>query len=343
VLVAFSSITHATPYASGIQLSGASSSFVLNQGGANVRVVYDGGATEVNLGALAAGTHAFDATLGSTWEIVCTSYAPAGWTQISDDTLTQSKYYSPHGVAVDTNPMRSSFGQIIVGEGAGGAVGAGGRTTTDGLYIMSADQGDITSQGDAAYGGGIDWATGGSSSPMKVEMNRVDSSGLDNTIYISDWSDGHSGIWTADAANPSAPFNELLDNTGRAASGIVLEASGAGPGELHGSISSGPWVEGIGANRKMYTVDEDVRTGNILQYDIGSTTSGYTTAPTDRVTDGAGNILNGLMDVVHDEDGSWYRTGPTVRPLPVGPRAKARLCLTWPTAASIYWTSKIFW
>ncbi len=296
----------ATPYASGIQLNGASSSFVLNEDADSVDIVFDGGATTVNMGALSAGTHTFDETLGTTWEIVATKSAPAGWTQISDDSLTQSKYYSPRGVTVDTNPLRSTFGQIIVAEALGGSPSAGGRTTTDGLYIMSADQGDSTGQGDAGYAGTIDWTTGGSSSPFKVSMNKDDPTGQDSTIYISDWSDGHSGIWTADALNPSAAFNELLDNTGRDGSGIVLAGGGVGPAELHGSVPVSPWVEGTGANRTMYTVDEDVRLGNILQYDIGLTTTGYTTAPIDRVTDGSGNILNGLADLVRDEDGSWW-------------------------------------
>jgi len=134
-------------------------------------------------------------------------------------------------------------------------------------------------------------------------MNRAGSS--DYNIYISDWSDGHSGIWTANLLSPSTAFNELLDNTGRAASGVVLAGGGVGPAELHGS-QAGSWVEGSGANRKLYTVDEDVRLGNVLQYDIGTTTSGYTNAPTDRTTDGPDIILNGLADVVRDEDGSWW-------------------------------------
>ena len=358
VMVALAPTAVAAPYASGIQLNGASSSFILNEGGAVVDVVYDGGATTINMGVLAAGTHTFDETLGTSWEIVATKSAPSGWTQISDDSLTQSKYYSPRGVAVDMNPMRSTFGQIIVAEGVGGAVGAGGRTTMDGLYIMSADQGDINSQGDAAYAGTIDWTSGGSSSPFKVSMNRADPTGLDYSIYISDWSDGHSGVWTADVLNPTAAFNELLDNTGRNSSGIVLDGGGVGPAELHGSIPAGPWVEGTGANRTMYTVDEDVRRGNVLQYDIGTTTSGYTTAPTDRVTDGAGNLLNGLMDVVRDEDGSWwiaqYRytdddavpslshwaDGASSSSWTSGP---STVPWTSPTAASISSTTRICW
>jgi hypothetical protein len=296
----------ATPYASGIELSAAGSTFILNEDGATVDIVYDGGATVVSMGALARGSHTFDATLGTTWEIICRSSAPVGWTQISDDNLTQSKYYSPRGVTVDANPRRSTFGQIFVSEGRGGAVLAGGRTTTDGLYIMSADQGDVTGQGDAAYTGAVDWTLGGSNGPMKVSMNRKDPTGEDYTVYIGDWSDGHSGIWTADATNPGAAFNELLDNTSRSTSGLVLENGGAGPAELHGSVSCGPWVEGTPGKRHVYTVDEDVRRGNVLDYYIKGATSGYSTAPFDRTIDTPGVILNGLMDVVRDEDGSWW-------------------------------------
>ncbi len=302
-VMALGSSASATPYASGIQLNGASSSFVLNEGGAMVDVVYDGGATVVNLGVLGAGTHMFDDTLGASWQIVVSKNAAAGWTQISDDTLTQSKYYSPKGVAVDANPARSTFGQIIVAEALGGTTN--GRTTTDGIYIMSADQGDVTGQGDTAYGGGVDWSTS-SSSPFKVSLNQDDPTGSDYSIYISDWSDSHSGVWTADMLSPASSFNELLDNTGRDGAGVVLANGGVGPDQLHGSVPVGPWVEGTGVDRKMYTVDEDVRLGNVLQYDIGTTTANYTTAPIDRVTDGAGNILNGLTDLVRDEDGSWW-------------------------------------
>jgi len=304
VVMGLASSAMAVSYASGAVKTGDDVSFVLNQDAYSVQAILDGGAQTLNL-STTKGTINFNMAGYSTYQIKVSSYGgAAGWTQFSDDSLTQSKYYSPRGVAVDINPARSTFGQIIVAEALGGAVGAGGRTTTDGLYIMSADQGDITGQGDTAYAGGVDWATGGSSSPFKVSMNRSDPS--DHTIYIGDWSDGHSGIWTADLLNPATAFNALLDNTGRDAAGIVLENNGAGPGQLHGSVPVGPWVEGTGANRAMYTVDEDVGLGNVWQYNIGTTTSGYSTAPTARVTDGPNIILNGLADVVRDDDGSWW-------------------------------------
>ncbi len=299
-------VAQAVPYASGVSQSGDTVTFILNQEAQGVVVLRDGANPVTFTAPVAAGQHNFSMAGYSTYSIIVTGNTAKAWTQISSDSLTQSKYYSPRGVTVDTNPKRSTFGQIIVAEAIGGAVAAGGRTTTDGLYIMSATQGDIHVQGDTAYGGTVDWTTGGNASPWKISMNRADPLGQDYTIYISDWSDGHSGIWTADALNPSATFNTLLDNTSRDAAGIVLENLGAGPGWLHGSLASAPWVEGTGADRKMYTVDEDVLLGNVLQYDIGTTTSGYATAPTSRVTDDPNYIANGRADVVRDEDGSWW-------------------------------------
>jgi len=296
------SVAMAVAYASDVSLAGTDLSFTLNHGG-NVTVILDG-TTPVVVGHLGKGGQTVDlsAYTFTSYEIrVAGSRAP-GWTQYSLDTDNTSKYYSPRGVTVDRNPLSPYFGHIYVAEALGGTTA--GRTTTDGIYVMDAAQGDVTGQGDAGYGGGIDWATGGSSSPFKVSLNRSDPT--DTNLYMGDWSDGHSGIWTANTSNMAAGFNELLDNTGRDAGGVVLEGGGLGPGELHGSIGCGPWVEGTGAGRTMFTVDEDVRLGNVLQYDIGTTVSGYSTAPTDRVTDGPGHILNGLVDVVRDEDGSWW-------------------------------------
>jgi len=291
-------VAQAVPYASGITRNGDTVSFILNQPAAGITVLRDG-ANPVTpaIDATTKGVKSFDMTGYTTYSIIVTGNTAKGWIQFSEDTFVRSKYYSPRGVEVDTNPKRSTFGRIIVCEGFGGPVAAGGRTTTDGLYIMSADQADIFSQGNTAYAGGVAWpaASAGANGPFRVSMNRADPSGQDYTIYITDWTDTHSGIWTADALNPSAAFNELLSNVDRASSGLV-----AG---LHGSVPCGPWVEGIGTDRKMYTVDEDYLMGDILQYDIGTTTSGYSTTPTVRVD---GPAVNGLMDVVRDEDGSWW-------------------------------------
>jgi len=292
----------AVPYASGIvDLGGGMYSFTLNQDAANV-VIYRDGATALDLGALTKGSHTFDLGAGTGYQIHVAGSEVAGWAQISDDNLTQSKYYSPRGVTIDKRSASPYFGRIYVAEGLGGAVGAGGRITTDGIYVMGADQSDVLGQGDNGYAGGVDWSTS-SSSPFRISLNQADPA--DQALFIADWSDAHSGIWTADTGNMAGAFNEMLDNTGRDGSGVVLENYGAGPNPLHGSVP-GMWVDGAGADRKLFTLDEDVRLGNVLQYDIGTTTSGYATAPTDRTTDGPGHILNSTADLVRDEDGSWW-------------------------------------
>ncbi len=293
-VLGLASVATAIPYASGVFQNGASSTFILNEDGANVQIVYDGGATVVDMGTLGKGTHTFDATKGSSYQIKVSKSAAAGWTQISDDTLTQSKYYSPRGVTVNKDPASPHFGTIYVSEGLGGAVAAGGRTTTDGIYIMGADQSDKTGQGDTAYAGGLNWTTGGSNSPFRI------STAPDGNIYIADWSDSHSGVWRMNAGNPSAAFDEILSNTGRTSTGLV-----AG---LHGSVAS-VHIEGTGASTKLYTLDEDLNAGStfgsVLRYDIGTATS-YAVPPVEQTQDDTNIIANARMDVVRDEDGSWW-------------------------------------
>ncbi len=291
----------AIPYASGVTQSGNTVNFVLNQDAVNAWVEFDGGAATLPLGALTKGNHSFDMTGYSSYQIKVLGGGAAGWTKFSNDADNTSKYYSPKGVTVDRNPLSPNFGRIYVSEGLGGTTA--GRTTTAGIYVMDAAQSDVTGQGDAAHTGGVDWTAGGTNSPWRISLNQ--SNPADTNLYITDWSDVHSGLWTANTTNFSAPFNELLDNTGRTGSGLVMENYGAGPGALHGSVCS-VWVEGSGANRQMFTLDEDVRFGNVLRYDIGTATSGYATAPVDQTVDGPGHILNSTSDLVRDKNGNWW-------------------------------------
>jgi hypothetical protein len=291
LVTAVASTIWAVPYASSVTQSGNDVSFILNQDADNV-VVSLTGFSDLNLGPLTKGAHNFNTSGAAGYEIHVFNSEAAGWTQISDDTLTQSKYYSPHGVAVNQNPASVNFGRIYVSEGLGGAVGAGGRTTTDGLYVMGADQSDILSQGDTAATGGIDWSVGGSNSPFKISV------APDNSVYIADWSDGHSGLWRA-PADVSGPFPNVLANENRTSSGLT---------DNHGSIPS-VWVEGTGAGTQVYTLDEDFdlggTTGSVLRYDVGTATD-YNGQPVEQTQDGTDIILNLRADVVRDEDGSWW-------------------------------------
>ncbi len=283
----------AVPYASGVAADSNNVSFTLNEAATNVTIVR-AGMPDLDMGALGKGTHSFALPTGE-YQIKVSGSAATGWAQISDDSLTQSKYYAPRGVAVNQNPASPLFGSIYVSEGLGGAVAAGGRTTTAGIYAVNAAQSDIYGQGDAAYTGGETWTTS-ASGPWKISI------APDDNIYISDYSDTHAGVWMADANNLGGNFTTVLDNTNPASSGLVMTGTEA----LHGSTTS-VLVEGTGANRKMYTLDEDVRFGNILQYDLGNSTGNYNTAPTDVTDDTANNMLQqSNSDFVRDEDGTFW-------------------------------------
>ena len=293
----------AVPYASAVtDLGGGDYSFVLNEDADNV-VITRIGDTALLLGPLTKGTYMFNIGSGTGFEILVSNAGPAGWFQFSDDDENTSKYYSPKGVAVNSNAASGYFGSIYVAEGYGGT--AGGRTTTDGLYIMSADQADVTGQGDTAYDGGVDWSLS-SSSPFKPAV------APDGSVYIADWSDGHSGVWRA-APDGQGDFDKMLaDETN------INDGSG-GLYDNHGSVAS-VQVEGTGDSTVMFTLDEDwpegggaygTGRGDILRYDIGTATE-YTGMPVIQVEDEtpptAGIILNGLMDFVRDESSDWWIT-----------------------------------
>ena len=291
VLGLASSAAMATPYASGmVNLGGGMYSFVLNQDAGNV-TIDRWGDTPLDLGALSKGTHSFSLGGGTGFDIAVGSSAAAGWTQFSNDADNTSKYYLPRGVAVNRNAASPYFGWIYGSNSTAGTT-ISGRTLGDGLYAMSADQADVTSQGDIEYTGGVDWVSGGSSSPFKLTV------GPDNNVYITDWLDGHSGLWRA-PGDLSGTWPNVLGNYNRDAAGLC---------DNHGSIPS-VWVEGTGDGTMIYTLDEDFdlggTPGSVLRYDVGSATD-YNGQPVEQTQDGMDHILNMRSDVVRDADGSWW-------------------------------------
>jgi len=294
----------ATPYASGIQnLGGGVYSFVLNQAADNVTIMRPGDTT-LNLGPLPAGTHTFNIGAGTRFRIYVSNSAPVGWTQISSDTALESKYYNPRGVAVNRNAYSlSNFGNIYVSNAVSGTTASPARYTPEGLYAMRADQSQIAS----GISGGVAWDGPSAASPFKITV------APDDSVYIADWSDTHSGVWRA-RPDLSGNYDEVLYNVGRQSSGLVLNPDNT---PLHGSIPA-VWVEGTGANTMLYTMDEDLpdalgtypdERGDIKRYPIGTGTSytgPYTTITDDNTPSPDGVILNGLMDFVRADDGSWW-------------------------------------
>lgn len=310
-LIWSSSAALAVPYASGLSELGGTVSFILNQDSDSV-VIKRAGQADENLGGLTKGTQSFSLNGASSYEIVVSKSTSAGYTQVSDDTEVGSNFFSPRGVAINQNPASTHFGNIYVSEGIGGVVTKEEiqiRDTLDGLFVMGADQSDIISQGDDGRIGGLD--TSGSNSPFKITV------APDDSIYIADWSDATGGVYRAPAdLSVSTNWPNVLANDNR-------NPDAGGLTDNHGSVSS-VWVEGTGSDTKLYTMDEDwpdanginaEGRGDIFRYDIGTATN-VTDAPIVQVDDAstgpggtaspAGVILNGLMDFVRDEDGTWW-------------------------------------
>jgi len=212
---------------------------------------------------------------------------------------TLNNFEVPRGVAVNRNPNSPYYGRIYVAN-ARNLNTAAGRTMLDALYMLNADTSDTgIAGGTGPYSGNIDWNNTATDvvSPFRLEV------GPDDSVYITDWSDPHSGLWQA-PADLSGTFTEVLDNTGRAASGLNA---------THGSIAD-VVIKGTGANRVIYTFDEDFvpaggSTGSILRYDIGTTTT-FTGPPSGYAyMDGTGSnnrIINFLGGVAIANDGTFW-------------------------------------
>ncbi len=298
----------ANVYASGLNKTGDKTlSYVLNENasaGVSVQVWETGGGVvySENLGSQNKGAHSWtwNGTGGKggksyTVKVVASSSGYSAWTKTSTDGgLTN--FFAPKGVAVNQNQNSQYFGRVYV---SNGAAGTSTRATQDGIYMLNADLSDAIGQGNTAKAGGMTWSTATANTPYRIEV------GPDNKVYVCGYGDAQSGLWMADADFSSA--KAVLDNTG---------ANGSGLNATHGSIS-GFVVEGTGASRKIYTMDEDfgASIGNILYYNIGNS-SVFTGAPSGKLYDdtAAGDrIANANDDIIHAKDGTWWvsqvRTG----------------------------------
>lgn len=233
-----------------------------------------------------------------TWEL--TAYGAVGEatpTKFSNDSDPLTRFANTRGIAVDRSTESPYFGRIYVASSAPGT--ASGRTTGNGIYILDAALTDITQQADNAYAGNVDWAS--SSSPMRTFVAE------DGRVFMADWSDGHSGIWIMDPANPQADFTAVF--------GGVHNSSGLSSIDgvaIHGSISN-CYVEGTGENTVLYTIDEDytgaplVNAMGILKYDIGTTDLPWVAAPSGTVFDNKDKLIQNACNVLlKDKTGGWW-------------------------------------
>jgi N-acetylmuramoyl-L-alanine amidase len=267
----------------------------------------------IDLGAMTKGVQNINVDLGELqnatydWSITASASAIDRPVKITDNAESTLQFYSPRGVAVDNEFESSCFGRVYASETVPGKVTS--RTTQDGIYILNSAMEDVTGQGQNSYAGGITWGAG--SSPMRLSV------APDGFVYVSDWSDTHSGVWSMNPEDPSAPFTEVFAGLTRDSKGLAKNSSGV---NVHGSIAH-LWVTGTGTDKRLFTFDEDyvdalaTSTGNLLQYNIGSQDLPWQSAPSAVVYNDAlnGNLQQNMNSCIAPDgrNGWWisqYRT-----------------------------------
>ena len=211
----------------------------------------------------------------------------------SDDEAVQANVYdltaftTPRGLVVNSNPMSPYFGNIYVTESGGTVAEAGGFKVYNALLQTN----------DQLYTGA--WSAS-KASPMRISIGQDD-----DMLYISDWSDNAPNIHIVDPANltqETLVFGGTYD-----ASGVATNEAGD---TIHGSLSS-CYVTGKGADRKLYTFDEDMKTGyypmGMFRYDIGELTSTWLSKPSAVVYNNADRFeQNGNSVIIPDNYGGWW-------------------------------------
>jgi hypothetical protein len=288
ILLVLTKQVMAVPYATGVKQVGSTVNFTLNEPADTVTITRDGG-SQIVINAAVAGSHSFDMTGYSGYTISVTHSAPVGWAESSISAGNPMLGFErANGVAVNKNPGSPNFGRFYVSQ-RDSTVSALGRQMGDGIYVFNADATDafgITDPNDmsAARTAGLDFS-GSDSSPFRLSV------GPDDTLYISDASDIHGGIYHTDADVSTG--GNLLAGLG-----------GVQPivGQNHGSIISTPVVIGslAGGDLVLYTIDQDLPgsvpdTGShVWRYDIGASAN-YT---------GTGTIVVDASTLGTNSDGS---------------------------------------
>jgi len=254
-------VARAVPYASGVSNNAGTVSFILNESADNVTVMFDGGASSIDLGALGSGAHSFNLDAATSFEIVVRKVVPPAWTQISSDTNILNRFSFPRGVAVNPNPGTPAFGRIYVSNSRAlnTSVANSNRPCGDGIYVLNADGTDALGRGDTANTGGLTFDAGNTfdnpETPFRIEV------GQDNYLYIGGFGTNIGTLYRVDADA----------NNGE----VVLAGIGlANGGTVHGLIGGSPIARGslAEANLQVWSTDGNL-SGNLnrlMRWDIGA-------------------------------------------------------------------------
>ena len=193
------------------------------------------------------------------------------------------------GLAIDNDYNSPYFGQLYVAESSNDKV-----LENKAIYIYDATMDMIEKVTSDKWAAAV-------SAPCRVTV------GPDHMLYISEWADVYpNNAYIMDPANTSV-LNPIFGGT-PAADGIYTAADGK---DIHGSISH-IWVEGTGADRVIYTFDEDINMPGLVhpmglyQYNIGELNTPWEQAPSKLVFDNADFLQqNGNSFIQPDKYGWW--------------------------------------
>ncbi|MDB5321839.1 MAG: hypothetical protein JWN40_3470 [Phycisphaerales bacterium] len=299
--------TLAAPYASNVLITGTSVNFILNEAADALTVSIDGGAPQV-LDGSTAGTKGFTLpSASSTFSINAQKTDPIGYqipTGLSQGSSTtglsfatqqagtryigstnsaNTRFNSPRGVSVGTNPNQSNFGTAYVSNSAVGTLAASGalpaRTLGDGLYAIHSDLSDAFGYSNTAQAASLTF-TNSTSSPFRIQA------AADGFVYITDFSDS-DGKLARMSSNLTTGQLVLAAN-----GGVVNSTTPDLPaGQNHGStLAVHARVDASGLT--LYTLDEDLSSGHVAggansgdynslwRYDVGNATLPYSAMPT---------------------------------------------------------------
>ena len=293
--VGLTSAALATPYASAVSETGGNVSFTLNEDGANVTIFRDGTPQTFGTG-LAKGSYSFARSGAAQYSIRVTKAASPGYAVIST-AARETNFELPRGVAVNNNPGASGapnplFGRVYVSNGRSTTTAAG-RPMSDGIYLLKADLTSAVAQGDTARTAGINMTADATTSGVDPFRLAV---GPDNRLYITHFSDLNAGLFDTDA--DVLTHRTTFDPENRSTTGL---------NETSGSVTD-VVVTGTGANRRIFTTDEDLNTNQrgIYRYDIG-TADVFTGPPSAVPFSDPGNAMqNSLQSVAIDSRGKFW-------------------------------------
>ena len=326
----FPSLSHATPYATGLTNNGpgTSISFRLNEANGIVTVIWTnlaGAFITNNFGSRTNGlitTNIVGGPVPGAFTVIVAKTNTPGYIsgvaqQISTDLTTNGAAFStnamkfnfPRGVAVNKNPASPYFGRIYEANSGTGPV-LGQTNLGDGIFIRNADFTDAVGQFNVARTAGITTFTNiieglAANSPWKLDI------GEDDNLYISDFSTNTGTIYVTDP-------NVLTGTNVLVGLGTPSNPNALAPSANHGRIGSSIIAKGStnAGNLVLYAIDSDNNTtsdgavNHIIKWDIGSGPLPVDLTVGTVVTNMDNSTLLNVSGITHDlaagPDGKYY-------------------------------------